>query len=178
MQREDKFQWESTWEQHASWLRTVLQARLRNSVDADEVLQDVAVLAWRKREQLIDASRIEPWLYRIAISQVLMFWRKNKRTHHHVELSTHAESHEDHSTPDPADWVTKQEAHELVRKAMQRLPAQDREILLLKHVECWTYEQICNRLGITYDKVVYRVSRARDRLRRELVCNEMKSQNE
>lgn len=164
--------WELVWAKHANWLRTVLRARLRNSLDADEVLQDVAVLAWRKRTQLNDQSRIEPWLYRIAIRQVLMFWRRQKRTSGNVELAE-AARHEDKSVPNPADWVFRKEAQDLVRQAMRKLPPRDREILMLKHVESWTYQQISDRLGISYDKVVYRVSRARDQLRKYLVLNEV-----
>ena len=173
MPHDEKLQWESVWAQHVCWLRTVLRARLRNSLDADEVLQDVAVLAWRKRDQLNDENRIEPWLYRIAISQVLMFWRKRKRVRQQVEIPTQFELKKDDSVLDPADWVCRNEAHELVRKAMQRLSPQDREVLLLKHVEAWTYEQISNRLGISYDKAVYRISRARDRLRSNLRFSEL-----
>lgn len=173
MQHDEKLQWESEWSRHACWLRTVLRARLRNSNDTDEVLQDVAVLAWRKRSQLDDENRIEPWLYRIAIRQVLMFWRKQKRNKKHVTICSEVELKKDDCAPDPADWICKNEAHEFVRTAMQNLPAQDREILLLKHVEAWTYEQISDRLGISYDKVVYRLSRARNRLRKQLAVTEM-----
>lgn len=173
MQYDDKIQWESVWKQHVCWLRTVLQARLRNSLDTDEVLQDVAVLAWRKRNQLNDQNRIEPWLYRIAINQVLMFWRKRRATRGHEELSSQTENQPDNGALTPADWVCRNEAHALVRQAMQNLSPKDREVLLLKHVEGWTYEQICDCLGITYDKVVYRVSRAKNRLRKQLALIEV-----
>jgi RNA polymerase sigma-70 factor (ECF subfamily) len=174
MQQDEDRGWESVWAKHVCWLRTVLRARLRNSLDADEVLQDVAVLVWRKRDQLKDQSRIEPWLYRIAISQVLMFWRKQKRGSANVELSQAIRKH-DERVPDPAEWVCRDEAHQLVREAMKKLSAQDREILLLKHVELWTYQQISDRLGISYDKAIYRLSRARNHLRKKLSENEIES---
>lgn len=174
MPQDEKLQWESEWAQHVCWLRTVLKARLRNSFDTDEVLQDVAVLAWRKRAQLTDSNRIEPWLYRIATRQVLMFWRKKKRNQQQVGLSPSTELQVDEGTIDPAEWICKSEAHDLVREAMQKLAAEDREILMLKHVEGWTYEQISDCLEITYDKVVYRISRARDRLRKQLANSNFK----
>ena len=134
--------------------------------------RDIAVVAWQKQEQLKDQDSIEPWLYRIAIRQVLMFWRKNKRhkgsASRHVPLGECVSDTEDKRTPDPLDWITSLEAHQQVRDALAKLNSQDREILLLKHVESWTYEQISDRLGITYDKVVYRLSRARDRMREQL----------
>ena len=174
MRQDEDHGWETVWAEHVCWLRTVLTARLRNSLDADEVLQDVAVLAWKKRDQLKDESRIEPWLYRIAINQVLMFWRKQKRTSANVELSQASPQH-DERVPDPAEWVCRDEAHELVRDAMKKLSPQDREILLLKHVESWTYQQISDRLGISRDKVIYRLSRARNHLRKRLIRNEIES---
>ena len=42
-------------------------------------MQDVAVTAWEKRSQLQDASKMAPWLYRITIRHVQMFWRKTLR---------------------------------------------------------------------------------------------------
>jgi RNA polymerase sigma-70 factor (ECF subfamily) len=48
------------------------------------------------------------------------------------------------------------------------LSAQDREILMLKHSERWTYREIAEYLGISADKVVYRLARARARLRQRL----------
>ena len=175
MQQDEQFQWESVWEQHVCWLRTVLEARLRSSLDADEVLQDVAVLAWRKRDQLTDENRIQPWLYRIAISQVLMFWRKRKQSKKYISLTPQTELKQDDHYLDPADWICRAEAHDLVREAMAKLSPKDREILMLKHVESWTYEQISNCLDISYDKVVYRLSRARGRLRKQLVLKEIET---
>jgi RNA polymerase sigma-70 factor (ECF subfamily) len=151
-------------------------ARLRNSIDADEVLQDVAFVAWRKRDQLQDESRIEPWLYRIAIRQVLMFWRKRKRGARDVAINADMELPPDDRLPNPAVWVTRQEAHDMVRQSVKRLSPQDREILLLKHVEGWTYQQISERLRLTQDKVIYRVSRARGRLRKQLAALDFQSE--
>ena len=103
-----------------------------------------------------------------------MFWRKQKRNQQQVGLSPSTELQVDEGTIDPAEWICKSEAHDLVREAMQKLAAEDREILMLKHVEGWTYEQISDCLEITYDKVVYRISRARDRLRKQLANSNFK----
>ncbi len=162
-------EWQTVWQQHSKWLRTVLLARLRDGLVVDELLQDVAVIAWRKREQLTDESKIAPWLYRITIRQVQMFWRKQANVAGRWQPLEDGQSNTvDKRQTDPLEWVTSRESHQHVRDAMQELSSQDREILMLKHTEDWTYQQISQHIGISMDKIVYRLNRARTRLRNRL----------
>ena len=158
-------QWQTVWQRHSGWLRTVLLARLRDPAIVDEVLQDVAVTAWRRLEQLEDPNKIEPWLYRIAIRRVLGIWREQKRAGRECELPDHFP---DTGCADPLEWMTSREIHGRVQEAMNELGQQDREILMLRHTEGWTYQQIAERIGMTIDKVIYRLARARKRLRQRL----------
>jgi RNA polymerase sigma-70 factor (ECF subfamily) len=66
------------------------------------------------------------------------------------------------------DWLTARETERLVREAVAEMAPQDREILLLKHAEGWSYREISELLGVTIDKVIYRLGRARRRLRQRL----------
>ena len=141
---EANHRWQTVWQQHAKWLRTVLIARLRSESVADDVLQEVAVIAWQKRSQLLDPAKIEPWLYRIAIRQIQTLWRKRataKRTSAVDPLSCETS---DHKQVDPLEWLTVKEAHQRVRTAMDQMSNQDREILMLKHTQGWTYQQIAD----------------------------------
>lgn len=160
--------WQAVWQANTKWLRTVLIARLRDAMVADELLQEVALVAWRKREQLTDPGKVAPWLYRIAIRQVQMFWRRQSSVRpiqHPETLTTETPDQRHH---DPLSWLTSCEVHQQVRDAMSRLSNQDREILMLKHTEGWTYQQVADRLGVSVDKIIYRSSRARQRLRSQL----------
>jgi len=160
--------WQSTWLRHSAWLRTVLTARLGDSVTVEEILQDVAVTAWQKRSQLSDPDKVGPWLYRIAIRKVQLFWRQNtkEKTRRRPEQLG---CWQDEKQLDPVHWMISEEAHELVRAGLKQLNAQDREVLMLKHTENWTYRELSDHIGISVDKVIYRLSRARKRLREKLV---------
>ena len=163
--------WQAVWQVHARWLRTVLVARLRSEPMADEMLQEVAVIAWRKRDQLVDPKKMEPWLYRIAIRQVQTLWRKQANLQRQQPTDNLAQA-TDHKQIDPLTWLTANEAHQQVRGALEQLSSQDREILMLKHTEGWTYQQIADRLGISVDKIIYRNTRACQRLRKRLAALE------
>ena len=160
--------WQTVWQVHSKWLRTVLIARLRDESIAEELLQEVAVIAWRKREQLADPDKIGPWLYRIAIRQIQMLWRKQANSKRFSSLENLSQDTPDRQQTDPLNWLTSDEAHRLVRDALDRMSSQDREILMLKHTEEWTYQQIADRLGVSVDKIIYRNSRACQRLRIQL----------
>ena len=159
--------WQQTWDLHANWLRVVIAARV-DGVSVDEVLQNVAVQAWKHQAQLADADKLGPWLYRIAIQQVSLFFRKSQRVRKH---ETQAEDWGEPSDPqqlEPLEWLTELELHETLRNSLRKLPDEDREILLLKHTEGWTYGQLSEHLGLSRDQVIYRLRRAQNRLRSKI----------
>jgi RNA polymerase sigma-70 factor (ECF subfamily) len=162
-------QWQAVWQEHAGWLRTVLRARVQDESAADDLLQAVSVAAWTRQEQLCDREKVGPWLYRIALRQVLMFLRSQGRYRRRfVSLETTEQPSMADESGDALSWLVRKELHDLVRQSLGGLPAQDREILMLKHSELWTYREIAEFLGISADKVVYRLARARGRLRQRL----------
>ena len=60
------------------------------------------------------------------------------------------------------------ERRTLVRDAVEGLPRRDREILLLKYTEDWSYRELAGHLGVSESAVEARLHRARQRLRRAI----------
>jgi RNA polymerase sigma factor (sigma-70 family) len=69
---------------------------------------------------------------------------------------------------DPLKWLLGKERQQSIRLAFERLPELDRQILILKHAENWSYQQLAERLGVSLNTVEYRLLQARKRLRAEL----------
>jgi RNA polymerase sigma factor (sigma-70 family) len=156
--------------QHGRWLRTVLAARGVDRAALDDVLQDVCVAAIEGAGGLRDASRIAPWLYRIAVVQALQYRRRTGRRRRLVERFTDAGSPAgDTADQDPLAWLLAAETQQLVRRAIARLSLQDAEVLLLKYTEDWSYRELAERLGLSLSAVEARLHRARGRLRQALV---------
>ena len=78
-----------------------------------------------------------------------------------------AAGHDTHADG-PLAWLMADERQRLTRAALDRLPQQDAEILLLKYTENWSYRELAAHLGIGASAVESRLHRARGRLRREL----------
>jgi RNA polymerase sigma factor (sigma-70 family) len=167
--------WQAALTEHDRWLRTVIRARLGEPQAVDEVMQEVSLAAVKQSSPLADASKVAPWLYRLAVTQSLLYRRKmgrrRKLTDRYAERNRPKEG--DNRESDPLDWLLSQERRTKIREAMDRLPRKDTEILLLKYSEDWSYHQLAEHLGISHSAVESRLHRARGKLRTELISLEV-----
>jgi RNA polymerase sigma-70 factor (ECF subfamily) len=169
---------------HGSWLRAVAIARLRGLEGADDVMQDVAMAAVRNWETLRTTANAKPWLYRLTVRAALMhrrtLGRARKRIKEAIDTYTSRHGVSEAAKPsrgqgdsdmrgggntDPLSALLASERHSQLRMAIAKLPVKDMEMLLLKHVDDCSYQEIARRLGVTPGVVQMRLFRARQKLR-------------
>jgi RNA polymerase sigma-70 factor (ECF subfamily) len=167
-----KIDWQAALAQHDRWLRTIVGARLGEPQAVDEVMQEVCLAAVAQRAPLSDATKVAPWLYRLAVTQSLLYRRKmgrrRKLTTNYAEQRRPSE--EDSRQLDPLSWLLAKERRRQVRTAVARLPRREAELLLLKYTEDWNYRDLAQHLGLSESAVEARLHRARKRLRTELAA--------
>lgn len=170
-ERPTKIDWQSELARNERWLRTIVRARVREAAAVDDVMQEVALAAVEQKSPVTDATKVAPWLYRVAVMQSLLYrraqGRRRKLHDRFVERVPVAAS--DNTIADPLDWLIQVERRDLVRKAIDSLPGRDAEILLLKYADGWKYQRIADALGISHSAVEARLHRARGRLRQCLI---------
>ncbi|MCE9555217.1 MAG: sigma-70 family RNA polymerase sigma factor [Planctomycetes bacterium] len=164
--------WQHELDRHDRWLRTVIWSRLRHAHSVDEVMQEVALAAVRQQAPISDASRVSAWLYRLAITQSLLYRRRLGRQRrlqdrYAQRLQT---SSEDRGEPDPLGWLLSQERRAMVRQALGSLASRDAEVLLLKYAENLSYQKMAELLEISTAAVESRLHRAREKLRTALAA--------
>lgn len=166
--------WQAVLAEHDRWLRTVVRARLGEPEGVDEVMQEVALAAVEQRSPLADPAKAAPWLYRLAVTQSLLYRRKLGRRRKLTQRYAQRRRPTEHDTrePDPLGWLLAQERRGQVRRAVRRLARRDAEILMLKYSEGWSYRRLAEHLGLTQSAVEARLHRARKRLRAELAALE------
>ena len=162
--------WGEMLEANQNWLRTVIAARVGETAAIDEVWQEVSLAAFLQKSPLQDPSKVAPWLYRVAVTQSLMYRRKmgrlRKMINRYAERKQPTET--DQAAKTPLEWMLSQERQELVRKALKQIPPKDREILMLKYIHNWSYKEIADKLSVTVPAIQARLHRARERLRQEV----------
>jgi len=140
----------------AKWL-------LRNEQDAQDVVQEAFLRAFKSFGGF-HGSNGRAWLLKIVRNTSYTFLKKNRV----ADLTTpfdeemHVAGHESVS---PATILEHAEDADLVREAMDKLPAEFREILVLRHLEGLSYNEIADIAQIAPGTVMSRLSRARDKLK-------------
>ena len=160
--------WDVALRDHDAWLRKVVRGRIGEPDAVDDLMQNVAIAALRGDRRPHDPAKVAPWLYRVAVKQCLMHRRTQGRRR---KLTVQLGRSPPGGAPgddDPLLWLLGRERRESVRAALSRLPDIDRELLVLKHTEQWTYQQLADRLGVSVHTIEYRLLQARKRLRSEL----------
>jgi RNA polymerase sigma-70 factor (ECF subfamily) len=138
-------------------------------------MQEISLAAIRQQSPLRDPAKAGPWLYRLAVRQVLLYRRKQGRQRKlwdRYQATCSAAEAGDRSG-DPLVWILSDERRSLIRTSLERLPERDAAVLLLKYTEHWSYQQIAEHLGIGQAAVESRLHRARARLRAELTARDV-----
>jgi len=141
---------------------------LRNEQDAQDVVQE-AYLRALKSFSGFHGSNGRAWLLTIVRNTSYTLMKKNRA----VDLTTtfDEETHAtDYESANPAALLEQTEDAELVREAMDHLPAEFREILVLRHLEGLSYKEIADIAQIPPGTVMSRLARARGKLKEYLAA--------
>jgi RNA polymerase sigma-70 factor (ECF subfamily) len=137
--------------------------------DAEDVLQDAFLKAYRKLGNFDGRSSFYTWIYRIA-ANTAMDWRKREKHRRHAALPEGPEGED--AVPSleagPEHATTRRELAERIDAAIEALPEKYHEILVLREIEGLSYEEISARLSMSKGTVESRLFRARERLRERL----------
>ena len=139
---------------------------LRNEQDAQDVVQEAYLRAFKSYSGF-HGSNGRAWLLTIVRNTSYTLLKKNRT----ADLTTTFDE-EIHATgPEsvsPATILEHAEDAELIKNAMNKLPAEFREILTLRHQEELSYQEIGEILKIPTGTVMSRLARARAKLREYL----------
>ena len=164
--------WTAALTQHRRWLTSVLRSRISNSHVVEDLYQEMSLAVLKQTARPDDPQKVAPWLYRLAVRYSINFHRRNGRqkrlTENVKQQSLIGTTRADHST-NPLQWLVQNEQREIVAVAIEKLKHQDRQILMLKYTESWSYQQLSEHLGVTTGTIEYRLLRARKKLR-QLLC--------
>ena len=128
--------------------------------DADDVVSDVFAVALRRRDE-IEWETARPWLYGIARGVIANRWRTNRRQRNLREKLSGLVG----ESPDAPDvYVVRRDEDNEVMGALEKLPAFDREILMLAAWEELSAPAISRVLDISVSAAEKRLIRAKRRL--------------
>ncbi len=140
----------------------------RNEADAEDLVQDAFARAWRFLDDL-RGEDARPWLMQIVRTQAWSRMRADKARPRAVAFEDAAAEAEmalagDNEALDAETLLLRQEDRALIHAALADLPAEFREILVLREVEDMAYKDLAQVIGTPIGTVMSRLSRARTML--------------
>jgi RNA polymerase sigma-70 factor (ECF subfamily) len=167
-QKEDLSSFEAVMLPHLDAAHNLAKWLLRNEEDACDVVQEAYLRAFKSFSGF-HGSNGRAWLLTIVRNTSYTLLKKNRA----VDFTTpfdeeiHAAEHESAS---PATILEHSEDAELIKEAMDALPAEFREILVLRHQEGLSYKEIADIAQIPPGTVMSRLARARAKLKEYLAA--------
>lgn len=156
-------------ESHSPSLYRMAMRVVRDEAEAEDVLQETFLSAFKAIQNFDGRSSLGTWLYRIAYNTALMKLRSRRDA-----LSLDDDAGDDlplqivspDASPDAA--IVEHETAQMLGDAIDKLPRSMREVFVLREVEEFSTLETAHKLGISEGAVKVRLHRARHALRQRL----------
>jgi RNA polymerase sigma-70 factor, ECF subfamily len=161
---------------HQQRVYRVIRSILRDSMDAEEVVQDVFLTVFEKIDNFRGDSSFTTWIHRIAVNAALMHRRRDRSSVNvSLEATMPAFREDGHIATDVADWSEQandpalaSEAQQIIQTAVDELDSKYRTVFVLRDIEAFSTEETAEILEMGIPAVKSRLHRARLYLRRAL----------
>ncbi len=138
----------------------------RDDRDAEDVVQEACLRAFRFFDSFHGGDS-RAWLLTI-VRHTCYTWLRKNRAHELVAFDEELDSVE--TGLNPEDLLLQNADSQLLRKAVEELPIEFREVIILRELEGLSYKEIASITGVPLGTVMSRLARARKRLQHGLTA--------
>jgi RNA polymerase sigma-70 factor (ECF subfamily) len=136
-----------------------------NSEDALDLTQEVFYRAWRSIRTFRAGERVLPWLYQVARNTQIESHRRKQLQRFSLEQAREDVGFEVTSEKrSPVQAAESADAQDRVQRALQQLPPEYREAVVLRFMEDLSYDEIAQIQGVALGTAKSRVFRAKEQL--------------
>lgn len=144
---------------------------LGDRIDAEDVIQETFLRVFKYKHMYRNIAKFSTWIYTIA-SNLAKTELRRRRRRRILSLSKMGYEDRDYDLPDayssPERVVDGEMKDEMIRKEIEDLPIKFREVIVLRDIQEFSYEEISKILKIPIGTVKSRVNRGRLRLQKRL----------
>lgn len=158
--REKLRRFEETISPHLKSAYNLARWLTRSHEDAEDVVQEAFLRAFSAFESF-RGENAKPWLLTIVRNTAMTLLKRNRNFEDIPEQCSEP-------SPDPEEILLISGEREEVRQALEQIPSEFREAIVLREMEGLSYKEISNVTGIPLGTVMSRLSRGRDCLKRIL----------
>ncbi len=142
-----------------------------NRTDAEDIVQETFLRVYKNKHMYKEIAKFSTWVYTIAGNLAKTELRRRKR-HKIFSVSNFVNEEKDYDIPDqdhsPEKKVDSAIQEGIIQKAIEKLPAKFKEVIILRDIQGFAYEEISQILNIPLGTVKSRVNRGRLKLQEDL----------
>lgn len=175
LQNGDQVEFAKIVEAYSGYIYRLALKMLQNSQDAEDILQETFIKAYKALPKFDGRSKISTWLYRIATNEALMFLRRKRPDTISMEVPQEDEDEEFVRPIEIVDWcclpegeLMSDEARKYLDQSVDELPERLRMTFILRDIEGLSTKETAEILEIRETAVKTRLHRARLQLRENL----------
>ena len=161
-------------QRHQRRVFNMVMRMLQDYEDASEVTQEAFLAAWQGLPSFRGEARFATWLYRITYHCCLRQLERRKRERNLqavIEVEQILESM--HKEQQAEDILERRDRQAMVREQMEQLPSQYRMVLILRHLQEMTYEEMADILSMPVGTIKTHLFRARNLLKKRLLAQHL-----
>lgn len=144
-----------------------LAARMCGPDSAEDVTQEAFLAAWRALPEFRGDCRFSTWLYRLVSNAAIDCLRREKK---HRDTGDVDDLELPDGGPSPQEQAERSDTRDAVRRALDRLSPEHRQVLLLRFMQELDYGEIARTLDVSEGTVKSRINRAKSKLREVLAA--------
>jgi RNA polymerase sigma-70 factor (ECF subfamily) len=141
---------------------------LGNAHDAEDVVQDVWMKLWDRRDKLDEIKSLEAFVFRMTRNLCLDKIKLKKPQYYDDREETSYRFDEADERPDPSRSLELKDTMDTVNHIIGHLPEQQQTLLQLRDIEGMEYEEISTVTGLEVNTIRVNISRARKKLKETL----------
>ena len=157
-------------QRHKSRIYTTIYLIVKDQYVAEDLLQDTFIKAVDtiKGGRYNDEGKFLPWIIRIAHNLAIDYFRRDKRYPNVVfEDGSSVFNTLDFSEDSVESIQIRQETHEQLREMIQRLPDVQKQVLIMRHYEDMSFQEIADATGVSINTALGRMRYALINLRKQ-----------
>ena len=157
-------------QRHKSRIYTTIYLIVKDQYVAEDLLQDTFIKAVDtiKGGRYNDEGKFLPWIILIAHNLAIDYFRRDKRYPNVVfEDGSSVFNTLDFSEDSVESIQIRQETHEQLREMIQRLPDVQKQVLIMRHYEDMSFQEIADATGVSINTALGRMRYALINLRKQ-----------
>ncbi len=160
--------------EHVDSLYNTALRMTKNALDAEDLLQDVYLRAFRFFHRFEKGTNFKAWIFKILTNTYINQYRKKINKPYHVDLEKIKYNYD---IKEATAQTSAQESERLdyetlfddeIKNALQQIPDEFRVVVLLADVESFSYKEVAKIIGCPIGTVMSRLSRGRKQLQNYL----------